>query len=225
MFHRLWSTFLRLAFHLFYNQFAFTYDFVSALVSRGQWRAWTRAAIPYIIGTRVLDIPSGTGNLLLDLRAAGYATTGVDLSAAMLNITRAKFQRAAHPERSVAQSKDAPILRARVQSLPFSAGAFDAITLTFPPGFARDPRAFAELARVLDDTGRLIWVDAARLLPRDGFSRALNRALDAVGGSGLPFETFAREMLARAGFESHIERAEDDISKVTVVIATRRYAE
>jgi len=226
--------FLRFAFHLFYNSFAFTYDLVSAIVSRGHWRAWTRAALPHIVGARVLEIPCGTGNLLLDLRAAGYAPIGVDLSAAMLNITRGKFQRAAHPERhperSVAESKeakskDAPILRARVQALPFSNRVFDSITMTFPPGFARDPRAFAELRRVLDDGGRLIWVDAARLLPRDGMSRLLNAALDAVGGSGAPFEDFAHEILARAGFASKIERVQDDTSVVIVIVATKEQPE
>ncbi|MCI0475347.1 MAG: methyltransferase domain-containing protein [Anaerolineales bacterium] len=216
MFHHLWLSFLRLAFYLFYSQFAFTYDFVSAFVSRGQWRAWTRAALPYLVGTRVLEIPAGTGNLLLDLRAAGYAAIGADLSAAMLNITRAKFRH---------DSSAAKILRARVQALPFPNRAFDSITMTFPPGFVRDPRAFAELARVLADEGRLIWVDAARLLPRDGVSRALNVALDAVGGSGISFEDFARAMLARAGFESQVDRVQDDASIVSVVIATRRRIE
>ena len=204
--------FLRLAFHLFYNSFAFTYDLVSAIVSRGQWRAWTRAALPHIVGARVLEIPCGTGNLLLDLRAAGYAPIGVDLSAAMLNITRGKFRRA---------PVDAKILRVRAQVLPFPNRAFDSITMTFPPGFARDPRAFAELHRVLDDGGRLIWVDAGRLLPRDGISRLLNAALDAVGGSGIAFEDFACEMLARAGFASKIERVQDDTSVVIVVIAVK----
>ncbi len=225
---RLYFVFLRFAFHLFYNPFAFTYDFVSALVSRGHWRAWTRAAIPFIVGKRVLELPCGTGNLLLDLRAAGYAAIGVDLSAAMLDITRAKFRRAVRSStllrgaQHVAQ--DAPILRARVQQLPFPNRAFDAITMTFPPGFARDPRAFAELRRVLADDGRLIWVDAARLLPRDGISRALNAALDAVDGSSAPFEEFARALLAGAGFESKIEHVQDDASVVTVVIATKEQA-
>lgn len=216
MLRRFWFVFLRFAFHLFYNPFAFTYDFVSAVVSRGHWRTWTRAAIPYLVGTRVLEIPSGTGNLLLDLRDAGYAAIGVDLSMAMLNITRAKFHRA---------RVHALILCARVQALPFPDCVFDSITMTFPPGFARDPRAFTELYRVLGSDGRLIWVDAARLLPRDSISRALNAALDAVGGSGAPFEDFAREILARAGFESEIERVQDEASLVIVVIATKRQRE
>jgi ubiquinone/menaquinone biosynthesis C-methylase UbiE len=216
MLRRFWFAFLRLAFHLFYNPFAFTYDWVSAIVSRGHWRAWTRTAIPYIVGTRVLEIPSGTGNLLLDLRGAGYAPIGVDLSATMLNLTRDKFRRV---------RANAPILRARVQALPFPTLAFDSIVMTFPPGFVHDPHAFAELHRVLADGGRLIWVDGARLLPRDGLSHALNAALDAVGGSKLPLDIFAREALARAGFESRIETVQDDASVVSVLLATRRQVE
>jgi ubiquinone/menaquinone biosynthesis C-methylase UbiE len=234
MLKRTWLALLRFAFHLLYNPFAFTYDFVSALVSRGHWRAWTRAAIPFIVGKRVLEVPCGTGNLLLDLRAAGYAAIGADLSAAMLDITRAKFRRAARLERSPgrsvaepkeAESKGAPILSARAQQLPFPNHAFDSITMTFPPGFVRDPRAFAELHRVLRDDGRLIWVDAARLLPRDAISRALNAAIDAVDGSTTPFETFACAMLARVGFESKIERVQDDASVVSVIIASKEQTE
>jgi ubiquinone/menaquinone biosynthesis C-methylase UbiE len=216
MFRYLFALCLRFGFYLLYNPLAFTYDWVSAFVSRGQWRAWTRAAMPYIVGTRVLDIPAGTGNLLLDLRAAGYASIGVDVSAAMLQTTRAKFVRARLP---------APILRARAQALPFAAGAFDSITLTFPPGFVREPRAWAELARVLADDGRVIWVDAARLLPRDVPSRALDRALDVVGGGGVPFQEFARMVLARAGLDAHIEIVRDETSVVTIVLATKRRAE
>jgi ubiquinone/menaquinone biosynthesis C-methylase UbiE len=216
MLSHLWLAFLRFAFYLFYNPFAFTYDLVSVIVSRGHWRAWTRAALPYIVGARVLELPCGTGNLLLDLRAAGYAPLGVDLSAAMLNITRGKFRRT---------RANAPILRARVQALPFPNRAFDSITMTFPPGFARDPRTFAELHRVLDDGGRLVWVDAARLLPRDGVSRALNAALDAVGGSGAPFDGFAREILTRAGFASKVEKMQDQTSTVIIIIATKESPE
>lgn len=215
MLRHAWRAFLRLAFHLFYNPFAFTYDFVSAIVSRGHWRAWTRAAIPRIVGTRVLEVPCGTGNLLLDLSAAGYAPIGVDLSAAMIRIARSKVQRThAH----------ARIVRARVQALPFARGAFDSIVMTFPAHFIFDPRAFAEMHRVLDDGGRLIWVDAGRLLPHDLWGRVLNRALDAVSGEG-HFARVASELPARAGFEAQIEWVRDDASVVAVVTAANSLKE
>jgi ubiquinone/menaquinone biosynthesis C-methylase UbiE len=222
MLHRLWISFIRFCFHHFYNTFAFTYDFVSAVVSRGHWRAWTRAAIPYIRGTRVLEIPCGTGNLLLDLHDAGFAPIGVDLSPSMLRITKRKIQ---HPERSRSaaetQSNDAPLLRARAQQLPCPAQSFDSIVMTFPPGFVSDPHVLAEFYRLLADDGRLIWVDAGRLLPRDVHSRLLNLAFDVVDGSEY-FIDGATKLLARAGFDVRVETMQDEASVVMVAIATKR---
>ncbi len=208
---RLLNKLLRFAFHLFYNPFAFTYDWVSSLVSRGEWRAWTRAAIPRVAGPRVLEIPCGTGNLLSDLIAAGYAPVGADLSPWMLNITRGKLRKAGLP---------AKLIRARAQTLPFSAGAFDSIVMTFPPGLASDPTVLAEFRRVLDTKGRLVWVDAGRLEPNDLWGRCLNRALDLVGGEG-NFERMAGELLERAGFEAHVEWVRSPVSVVAVVTAIK----
>ncbi len=206
---------LRLAFHLFYNPFAFTYDVVSVIVSRGHWRAWTRAAIPRIVGTRVLEVPCGTGNLLLDLFAAGYAPVGVDLSPDMIRIARRKLHRASAPLR---------IARGRVQALPFPSRSFDTVVMTFPPEFIYDRRALAELKRVLAPRGRLVWVDAGRLKPRALWSRMLNTALDAVGGSDTAaapggLARAAVDLLAPAGFRAEVEWVHDKDSMVAVVVA------
>jgi ubiquinone/menaquinone biosynthesis C-methylase UbiE len=205
---------LRFAFHLFYNPFAFTYDFVSALVSRGHWRAWTRAAIPRIRGTRVLEIPCGTGNLLVDMRAAGYAPIGVDLSASMLGITRGKLRQS---------GTRAPLARARAQALPFPNAAFDSVVMTFPPGFVSDPTAFAEIHRVLDDRGRLIWVDGARFVQPSLWSRLVNRWIGFVGGEA-QYERLMVRVLERGGFDANIEWVGDDENIVAVAVATKRGA-
>ena len=216
---QLWRAVIRFAFHLFYNPFAFTYDFVSALVSRGHWRAWTRAALARIVGTRVLELPCGTGNLMLDLIVSGYAPICVDLSPAMLRITRGKLKRA-RPERNAVESKDAArLLRARAEALPFASRAFDSIVMTFPPGFAHNPRALAEMNRVLDARGRVIWVDGGRLLKRDAWDRALDAALDVV--SGTASLSRAEKLLAAAGFTTRVENVQDDASVVMVITATK----
>src|SRR5207237_10486504 len=85
--NRLRVRFLRFAFHHFYNTFAWSYDAVSALVSLGHWRQWTQAAIPHLRGQQVLEIAFGTGNLQLDIRAAGVEPFGLDLSPSMLRFT------------------------------------------------------------------------------------------------------------------------------------------
>ena len=211
MLRRAWRAFLRFAFHLFYNPFAFTYDLVSAIVSRGHWRAWTRAAIPRIVGTRVLELPCGTGNLMLDMRNAGFSPNGVDLSPQMLSITQKKLRHANLPVR---------LARARAEALPFATRAFDSIVMTFPPGFAYDPHALAEMYRVLNDNGRLIWVDGGRLLPRDSWDRALDSALGAV--SAPASVNGVLDLLKQVGFEPQIETVRDEASTVIVVTAHKR---
>jgi ubiquinone/menaquinone biosynthesis C-methylase UbiE len=216
----IWRHLLRLAFHLLYNPLAFAYDGVSWLVSCGRWRAWTKAALPYLVGERVLEIPCGTGNLMLDLSAAGFSPAGVDVSPAMLQIAQKKLLQ---PERSrqAAQSKGAPLLRANARALPFAAAVFDSVSMTFPPSFVYDPNALSELQRVLRDEGRLVWVDGGRLKSRNRFDAWLNRAFNFVDG-GDEMARRANTLLARTDFDSRIETVEDAVSVVTVLIATKK---
>ncbi len=215
MLRRAWLRFLRYAFHLFYNPFAFTYDAVSALVSLGRWRDWTRTAIPRIQGTRVLEVPCGTGNLLLDLLAAGYAPVAVDLSPSMLKITRGKLRHAHAPT---------PLVRASVQALPFPGGAFDSVVMTFPPGFVREAGTWEELYRVLDEGGRVIWVDAARLIPQGWGSRLVQGFVNLIEGTPqeAQFIGVAREILKRHGFDPQFETVRDSASLVVVGTGAKR---
>jgi ubiquinone/menaquinone biosynthesis C-methylase UbiE len=202
---------LRFAFHLFYNPFAFTYDFVSALVSRGHWRTWTNAAIPRLHGTRILELPCGTGNLLLDMQAAGYAPIGIDLSASMLDITRGKLRRSGASQR---------LARARAQALPFPSGIFDSVVTTFPPGFISDPTALSEIRRVLGSRGRLIWVDGARFVQPGSWSRLVNRWIGFVGGE-TDYAELMKKVLEQAGFNAQIEWVGDEESAVAVATASK----
>jgi ubiquinone/menaquinone biosynthesis C-methylase UbiE len=77
----LWRRLLRFGFRLLYNELAFTYDMVSAVVSLGAWRCWTRAALRQLASDGlILELAHGTGNLQLDLAAAGRRSVGFDLS-------------------------------------------------------------------------------------------------------------------------------------------------
>jgi ubiquinone/menaquinone biosynthesis C-methylase UbiE len=209
--HLVWS-FFRWGLDLLYNPFAFAYDFVSVIVSRNHWRDWTRAAIPYIVGTRVLEMPCGTGTLLLDMYAAGHAPIGVDLSPSMLAVAQEKFRRA---------QISPPIFRARAQALPFATGSFDSILMTFPPPFVYDLRSFAEMRRILADDGRLIWVDAGRLTLRDPLSRILNRAFGAIDPAS-QFSELASKLLAKADFSTRVEWIPVRESVVAVAVASKQ---
>lgn len=172
---------IRFAFHQFYNRFAFTYDVVSVIVSGGEWRNWTRAAIPFVRGTRVLEIAFGTGNLHLDLYAAGYAPYGIDLSPYMHGIAQKKLR---------AQNITPRLARADVCALPFPSDFFSTLVMTFPPGFIFNPAAMREMYRVLQMQGVLVWVDAAELDSENLWGRLINRAFQ-VTGTGVPADARA----------------------------------
>jgi ubiquinone/menaquinone biosynthesis C-methylase UbiE len=146
---------LRFGFRLLYHEMAWSYDSVSWTVSLGQWRTWQRAALPYLHGPRVLEIACGTGDLLLDLRAAGFSVYGADISPYMVRMASRKLRRA---------GAFVPIGRASAGALPFTAGTFDSVVSTFPTPFIHQPNVLAEIARVLRPGGRLVVVDRASLL-------------------------------------------------------------
>lgn len=157
---------VRWGLRLLYTRFAFAYDAVSAAVSRGEWRDWTRATIPFLQGTRILELAFGTGNFHLDLYSAGFTPVGIDLSPSMHAVTRGKFR---HSRRGMPR-----LAQARVQELPFPDGAFSSLVMTFPPGFVYDLNAMRELWRVAEVRGRLVWVDAPMIYPRDAWSSFLH---------------------------------------------------
>jgi SAM-dependent methyltransferase len=100
---------------------------------------------------RVLDIGCGTGSLT---RAAGRRATagtalGVDLSAAMVEVARAR----------AADLPNVAFLRADAQVHPFPAAGFDAVVSRTGASFFGDaPAAFANLARATAPGGRLALV-------------------------------------------------------------------
>ncbi|MCR4406023.1 MAG: methyltransferase domain-containing protein [Anaerolineae bacterium] len=175
MTRRLWIALVRWGFHLLYNQFAWTYDVVSWLVSLGNWRRWQRAAIPYLPGERVLDLAFGTGNLLIDLAGAGYRPYGLDLSPYMVRIARRKLRR---------RGLDVPLCRGWAQALPFTDGAFDAVVSTFPAEFILQPSTLREVARVLRPGGRAVVVAEARLKGHGFLSRFIEWLYAITGQRG-----------------------------------------
>lgn len=111
-------------------------------------------------GSRVLDIGCGTGVLSLALVDAGYQTTGVDISAEMLEHLRAKLG-----PRSIALAVGS------IFDLPVPDASFDAVASRWVlPHFPQWPLAVVEAGRKLVPGGILFFdicsdanVDLARL--------------------------------------------------------------
>lgn len=123
-----------------YNEFAWAYDPVSWLVSRGRWSAWREAVLPFIDGPRVLEIGFGTGELLIRLAQQDFVVVGLDLSPAMQRVAARKLRR---------DGLEVPRLRANAQRSPFIAGCFDTVVATFPAQYILEEETFAEVGRLL----------------------------------------------------------------------------
>ena len=117
-------------------------------------------AVLGLIGDRAegvtLDLSCGTGNYALALAERGFRVVGVDVSAPMLRVARAKS----------AQAKlDIRWLQADASALPFRPGVFDLATVILGLEFVAAPgRALQEAHRVLKPGGRLV----AAILNRSG---------------------------------------------------------
>jgi ubiquinone/menaquinone biosynthesis C-methylase UbiE len=126
--------------HRLYNEFAWSYDAASWLVSAGHWAEWRRLALDYVDGSQVLEIGFGTGELLVEMARRGLTVYGLELSPAMQRITAGKLLR---------QRSGAPRVRGLAQRLPFADGSFDSLVSTFPAEYIGDPASLRECARVL----------------------------------------------------------------------------
>lgn len=171
MLPRLYSRFLRWAFARFYREFAWTYDTVAALVSRGLWRHWIVAVVPQMHGAAMLELGSGTGYLQRALTTAGISSVGLDASPQMLRLARRKIERA---------GGQAQLVHGYAEALPFPVEHFSDVVATFPAEYILDPTTLAEVRRVLQPGGQLLLVDAATFAQADAYTTAVDLAYRAT---------------------------------------------
>jgi ubiquinone/menaquinone biosynthesis C-methylase UbiE len=158
-------------------------------------RAMLEAAADTVApGGTALDLGCGTGVAAVRVADRGVPTIGVDLSAGMLGVARARRQ--------------LPVAQADMRRLPFAAGAMALVVAFY--SIQHIPRgevasALSEVARVLRPGGRLLL--AAHLGAGDVVSEEfLGHDIDPVGGALYSRPKITGELVA-TGFT--LERVEE----------------
>jgi ubiquinone/menaquinone biosynthesis C-methylase UbiE len=149
-----------------YSRIARAYDLGAPLLPF--WRRWLRAALPHLLGPRVLEVSFGTGWLLTQY-AGRFEAHGIDLNETMLRIATRNLRH---------KGLSAHLQIANVDAIPYPDDTFDTVlnTLAFS-GYPDAKSAMSELRRVLKPQGRLVMIDAN--YPHD--NNRLGTALMGIG--------------------------------------------
>ena len=149
------------------------YDLVNRIMTFRldvRWRRRAVAALALPHGSAVADLASGTGDMCLDLAAAGHRPISIDLSMGMLRADRS----------------GAPRVQADILRLPVADGSIDGVTCGFAlRNLVELPTFFAELARVVRPGGRIALLDVgipSNPLVRAGNNVYFGKVVPKIGG-------------------------------------------
>ena len=207
--------FLKLFFNLLYNPFAWSYDLVAAIVSRGRWIEWTYATLLYINGKSILELGHGPGHLQLAMNQNSRQVFGLDYSRSMGRLAHRKLVHAGLPHR---------LVRSQAQDLPFSAGVFDQIVSTFPSDYLFQPQTIAEIRRVLCPGGQLIvlpvaWIGRGSRIDR-GLGNLFRVTHQAPEREDEQWKIRMDELFQQAGFCVNTETVMLPSSEIILVVAS-----
>lgn len=165
-----------------FNAISPRYDAINRVLSLGldrYWRSRLAKEIPTTHKLKVLDLATGTGDVLrtvLKERPNIFDAVGCDPAIEMLKIATEKLSREAHRCKCVVAS---------AEMIPFPDQMFDVITTSFGiRNFSNLPKSLIEMYRTLNGGGKLIILEFSH--PTNKMVRGmhrwyLNRVVPAVG--------------------------------------------
>jgi SAM-dependent methyltransferase len=223
-------TIRRFFFYLLYHPFSFAYDMVAATVSLGRWKDWVLSVIPFIEGTRVLEIGHGPGHLQRALLGQGLFSVGIDESAPMGHLARRNLQRRSAPRLNTSRTDrdidcNIMLIRSIGQYLPFPDGSFDSLVATFPASYIFDQDTLEEAYRVLNPGGRFVILPGASILGRSFMDRVM-ALLFRITGETPPnlsevLHKRSKGPLSKTGFTVEFHELEIRSSMVLILVATK----
>ena len=227
------KTILRFFFRLLYHQFAFGYDLVAATVSLGRWKDWVMSILPFVEGTRVLEIGFGPGHLQRTLLSRGLLAVGIDESAQMARLAKHNLSkttlvpksqnaRGAHRPHQSAYAQ-ATLTRGLAQHLPFRDHSFDTIVATFPAEYIFESATLIEARRVLTANGRFVILPGATILGHSKLDRLMAWLFRITGETPANLAEILRHRskaaFAKSGFQVEVRELDVRSSTVFVMIA------
>jgi ubiquinone/menaquinone biosynthesis C-methylase UbiE len=225
-------TLLRAFFYLLYHPFAFAYDLVASMVSLGRWKDWVLSVLPFVEGSRVLEIGHGPGHLQRALLTRSLFAVGIDESAPMGRLAKHNVERRFVSKSSLPPGKEQDIEYSKVklvrslgQHLPFPNEAFDTLVATFPADYIFDAATLGEACRVLLPGGRFVILPGASILGR-GLMDRLMALIFRISGETPPhlsevLHARSQEPLAKNGFSVEFHEVEIRSSMVMILVATK----
>ena len=218
-FNKAVSSFFKLFFRLLYHEFAWSYDWVAAVVSLGRWKSWTLSVLPYLDNSIVLELGPGPGHLQVALTKKGMPTFGLDASWQMAKQAKKRLRQQSFPNN---------ISRGRAQSMPYASDYFDKVVATFPSEYILDPDTLRQVWRVLKRDGELIiipvaWITGKRWWDRlaAGLFRITGQAPDINPESGDYRDFVSIEFIEKFGFYTRKEIIQFPSSKVLLIRAKK----
>lgn len=131
-----------------YSKSTLVYDIAVKLMP--VWKTWIKKAIPYIQGSKVLEVSFGTGYLMTQY-ASRFETFGIDYNKEMVKTARKNLLK---------KRLNANIVQGNVESLPYGDEYFDSLVNTMAfSGYPDGEKAMSEMIRVLKPGGKLILID------------------------------------------------------------------
>jgi ubiquinone/menaquinone biosynthesis C-methylase UbiE len=183
---------LALFFQLLYHQFAWTYDFVSWVVSWGQWRNWIMTLLSKLGEGNILELGFGPGHFQVSAAKSGNKIFGLDLSPQMVSMAK---------KRILKSGKQPYLSLGDGQRLPYADQSFTQVVATFPTEYVFVQDTLREIHRVLLPHGEFLLLPMAWITGKRWIYRFLSWLFQVTG------QNVERNDSKLGEFKSHFEDA------------------